>query len=368
MPEEICLIFHNSCDWDAPPARQRYLMAALSRYIPIIYLDGTAEQRGKVSFKNPQENVTVVKGLLSMILAMMRRKLFFLIPLYVRWKLRWVYRKYSRVLLWNMDNWTRIERWVKHDAMIFDCIDPCFSEDPKENEEFDQRETEITQLAKKTFASAETLLEKCRKVDPSAILLNNACEPGDYTDDEFASDPKPSWWPETQKPIVACLSSLDWRVDFDFLQFAAEDNPNVQFILAGNIIPDVKQRVEGLACLPNVICPGRVSVSEGRYLLSRCTVGLIPYTVSTMNDAINPVKVYLYALLGKPVVGTAIHELLIRPDIALTAGNASDFSQAIRSAMQLSASRSHQEALKEFALRNTWEQRAAQAWEEIKDL
>ncbi len=343
-------------------------MSAMAAHLPVVFLDGRPAERGRVSSYSPQENVVVVRGLASLMIALRRRGLEALLPPLAARHLRRHIPRGARTLFWSMDNWLKPEKYVRPDVLIHDCIDPCFSDDPDDCAAFEQRERATLQASGQVFATAEILVEKCRPLSPGVRLLNNACSPEEYSPALVESTQKPSWWPERMAPVVGCLSSLDWRVDFDMLAFACEQHPDHEFVFAGNIIPECREQAERLRRYPNATLPGRVDVAEGRYLLSRCAVGLIPYSVCAMNDAINPVKLYAYSLLGKPVVGTAIRELVSRPDIALTGRTPAEFSAAISCGLSLTSDESYVRRLQAFAFANTWENRAREAWEIIRHL
>jgi hypothetical protein len=96
-------------------------------------------------------------------------------------------------------------------------------------------------------------------------------------------------------------------------------------------------------------------------LLAYCRVGLIPFTMGPINDAVNPVKLYAYALHGKPVVGSAIRELQSRPDVARTGRTPEEFAQQVGRAVAASDDERLRRSLIAFALENTWDHRARQA-------
>jgi hypothetical protein len=87
-----------------------------------------------------------------------------------------------------------------------------------------------------------------------------------------------------------------------------------------------------------------------------------------MNDAINPVKMYAYALLGKPMAGSNVRELASRMQIVAVAKSPHDYGRAVTQAMEQSRDETMTANLRKFALDNTWEHRAAQAWEAIQAL
>ena len=368
MTKDTSIFFYHGCNWTDIPARQQYLMAQMAKFTPVVYFDGGADNPLTVTVHEPRHNITVVRGLTAVCQRLHQRGLGKLASLYTWWHLRNIRRRYGKIIFWCAENWLRPYRWIRHDALVYDCIDPCFSEEPKRVEIFQNRDRLAMADAACVFATADELADFCRRHHRNVLLLNNACEAADYEKQLLDAAPVPDWWPKTGKPIAAYLGSLDWRFDFPAVEKACRDQPELHFVLAGNILPHLQESVAELAKLANVTAPGRISLSDGRYLLSRCAIGLIPFTVGKMNDAINPVKMYAYALLGKPMAGTAVRELLARPDIVSTPRNGADFSSAVTVALAASRLRETAEKLKSFAAANTWEARAAQAWEAIQRL
>jgi hypothetical protein len=343
-------------------------MAAMSRRVPVVYFDGGEDRRLRVSVYQPRPNVTVVRGLTARCDSFHRRGLDGLARLYANWRLGDLRRKHKRIIFWCAENWLRPYRFIKHDVVVYDCIDPCFSNNPKRIEIFQHREEKVLADAAHVFASADALADFCRRHNGNVTLLNNACEPGDYEPALLQAAPMPAWWPRTDKPIAAYLGTMDWRFDFAAVEAACREHPELHFVLAGYRLPTFDSWAQRLSHLLNVTQPGRISLEDGRYLLSRCAIGLIPFAIGPMNDAVNPVKMYAYALLGKPMAGTATRELLSRTQLVSVAGSPEEFGQAVGQAMARSRDETVAANLRKFALDNTWEHRAALAWETIQNL
>jgi glycosyltransferase involved in cell wall biosynthesis len=343
-------------------------MEALSKYIPIIYLDGSRDARGKVTRNQISEQVTVVRGLLRQMVSFKLRG--YEQPSYAWgwWHTRWIRRKYSHIIFMDSENWLRPYRFIPHDSLVFDCIDPCFDRSPAVLSDFETRELQILRASQAVFATADSLIEFARKHNNNVTLLNNACSPGEYSPELVAEARKPKWWPTAVAPIAAYLGAIDWRFDFDFAVQAAKDQPGVSFVFAGNMLAEVKGKSKPLTDLPNVCMAGSISVEEGRYLLAHCDIGLIPFKMGEMNDAINPVKMYAYAYLGKPIAGSAVRELASRPTIADVGRTPVEFSAAITAALDRANDPSAKATLQAFAAENTWEKRAEQAWKVLEKL
>jgi hypothetical protein len=354
-------VFYHPAAWDGIPGRQRLLLEAISHHVPVIYIEETEERKRRVTFEKRTRQVTIVRGLATMLVKFQRRHWNVAMWLWCWWHLGWIRRRYRKVIFWNSENWLRPNRFIAHDVLVYDCIDPCFSADPRDLRLFEQRELELLGLADVVFASAQLLVDNCRRHHHDVTLLNNGCDPNEYSENKIASARRPQWWPRTEEPIAAYLGTLDWRFDFRCVRTACRMNPGVHFILAGGFLRELEAHVAELRSMPNVTITGRISLEDGRYLLSRCAIGLIPFTAGEMNDAINPVKLYAYALLGKPVVGTAIRELILRPEVARVGHSPEEFAEKVAEAVALRDDENLRRSLIAFALGNTWENRARQA-------
>ena len=365
--QDTCIVYAHGNPWSGVQARQQYLMRALARSIPVVYLDGEEDRKLCVTRREVEPGVTVVRGFTSTLLRLVERRIPCAAAVWGRWHMGWLRRRYRRIVFWNAENGLRPYRFVPHDYLVFDCIDPCFSHDAATLESFARREHEVTRAADMVFASADLLRERCAALNPNTHLLNNACAPEEYRAELLQAAPAPVWWPKSGRPIAAYLGSLDWRMDFAALRAAVESLPEVEFVLGGNVIPDARDAARELAAHRNVTVPGRLSVEEGRFLLAHCAVGLIPFTPEPMNDAINPVKMYAYALLGKPMAGTAVRELLARPEVVATGRTAAEFVEAVGAALARSRDSGHCERLRQFAMQNTWSHRAQAALRLLND-
>jgi len=129
------------------------------------------------------------------------------------------------------------------------------------------------------------------------------------------------------------MGTFDGRVDAGILTEAARRIPEFTFALIGRINVDQEQRLKDLRSLHNVVMPGAVSVEEGRAYTAAFDVGLIPFIPNAMNDAINPVKMYMYLMAGKPVVSTWIRECRRHSPCVRAAESVDDFVAAIREAI-----------------------------------
>jgi glycosyltransferase involved in cell wall biosynthesis len=356
--QKICVVFYHGNDWDGVRARQRYLMQALSEHFRVIYLNGSKPKEGWLSVQRVTNNLVVVGGLAPLLGALERRGLQWFARLIGRGVAALCRRRGETLVFWNAENWLRPYRFIPYAWLVYDCIDPSFSVDEQRLAAFEARESEVLGAADLVFASASALVERCLQENSKVHLLNNACEPAEFDPVLLAETPCPTWWPQGDLPVAAYLGSLDRRFDFDMVRAAAEHAPGVYFVLAGHALPECEAQVDQLRKLPNISCPGIIDVKEGCYLVAKCAVGLIPFRVGATNDGVNPVKLYMFAFLGKQIVGTAIRELVERPEIVAIGKSPDEFAAHVLNAATLAVRDGARETNRSFARRNTWRERA----------
>jgi len=112
-----------------------------------------------------------------------------------------------------------------------------------------------------------------------------------------------------KQPYIIYLGGLSYRrVDFEILEFLAQELPSYSLILAAK--PDgVKatfHKIENLLKNKNVTLLDHLKYDELPSLVNSAHVGIVPYLVNYDNSGICPNKIFEYASLGVPIVSTAI--------------------------------------------------------------
>lgn len=253
---------------------------------------------------------------------------------------------------------------MRRDRMVYDCIDPLFETEGRET--FDERERSVADEARVVFCTAQTLLEHMRTMHQDVHLLNNAASPELFEVEQAGATGTPPALAGRPQPVVGYLGTIDRRIDAETLTAVARAMPDHTFCLAGRVNSDQEARVAELRALPNVVMPGAVPIDEGAAYNEAFDVALIPFEPGYVGDAINPVKMYMYLLAGKPVVSTWINECrLVSPLVHATHG-ADEFIRAVRAAGEESDP-GLAEARIAFARRNTWDDRARSAVDVLRE-
>lgn len=265
---------------------------------------------------------------------------------------------YDEYVLWLSAVVPHLLPGLKPDRLVYDCIDPCFT--PEHQAGFDATELPLARNAKIVFATAESLRERMAGANPHTHLLPNAAPGAEFLPENLEGTPLPAPLVGRGRPIVGYLGTIDWRFDAETVTAAAKALPNFAFCIAGRVNPDQEARIAELRRLPNTVFPGAVSHEDGIAYTAHSDVAIIPFLAGPIGDAINPCKMYMYMMAGKPVVSTWTRECARHAPFVVAARTAAEFAAAIKTAIaddtpDLRANRTR------FALQNRWEDRAAAA-------
>lgn len=137
------------------------------------------------------------------------------------------------------------------------------------------------------------------------------------------------------RPIIGYGGTLqENRLDMDLLAYLARANPTKSFVLIGPVWPGARKAVERkLRPLHNVYLLGRKPYREALSYYREFKVALIPHQVNEFNRQTNPLKLYDYLALGRPVVATKGVGLDDFGDVVHLAATPEEFNQALLKAL-----------------------------------
>ncbi|MDP8979587.1 MAG: glycosyltransferase [Acidobacteriota bacterium] len=233
--------------------------------------------------------------------------------------------------------------------IVYDCMDDwdSFRNMGRYN---NAQELELARECDLLVATAARLAAKFEERGLHPLLARNAA---DF--DFFQTAAPTSLLHRFPRPIVGYFGAIaDW-LDLDLIAAVARLRPAYSFVLIG----DVHQRdLSQLEALPNVFLLGRKPYADIPGYLHGFDVCTIPFLLNSVTEATDPVKLYEYFSLGKPVVATDMPELEQCAELLYIAGGAEPFAAQIDAA--LAESDSNLAAWRRaFAAANTWEARVS---------
>ena len=219
-------------------------------------------------------------------------------------------------------------------AIVYDCMDELtgFSQAPRQ---MAQREHALLQRADVVFTGGPSLYRAKQSLHPSVH-----CFPSSVDAAHFASARSRAAVPHPLQahipgPRLGYYGVIDERFDPTIVAALADADPTWQVILVG---PVAKIDPASLPQRPNVHYLGLRTYAELPALLADWDVGLMPFAHNESTRFISPTKVLEYMAAGKPIVSTAIRDV-VDPYafVVAIADHPSDFVEACRAALGESA-------------------------------
>lgn len=222
-----------------------------------------------------------------------------------------------------------------------------------------QAERELAGQVDLVVYSAASLADYVASLRPrQAMYLPNGVN---YPHFSRPTQPPPEY-AQLPRPIVVCHGTFSYWFDFPLVQQAAEALPNFSFVLVGpdkTVPPELRLRA-------NVHVLGPRPYEEIPRYLHAADMGIVPFKVAEHYDhvrGINPLRLWEFLAAGLPVVAVRWPELEDLGVPARLVDTPQEFVAALRAAVDQPPDR---DRLRQFAQRNSWDQRVAVLLERLK--
>ncbi len=164
-----------------------------------------------------------------------------------------------------------------------------------------------------------TAIHRYPAVRGRSVLIRNAVDAAHFG----AAPPRRARSGASEPVTIGYVGALDHWFDVEAVSAAVEDHPDWSFVIAGRV---EDSRVLSLGRHSNVRLMGEVPYSGVPALLSTFDVAVIPFLITDLTRAANPIKLYEYFSLGLPVVSTRLPELEPFGDLVYLADSQAEFS------------------------------------------
>jgi uncharacterized SAM-binding protein YcdF (DUF218 family) len=207
------------------------------------------------------------------------------------------------------------------------------------------------------FAQGETLQEKCRKQNENVFISPFGVNTEVF--EEFQANQlkeAPQDIKDINRPIVGYVGGVHRHIDFSLLKLLAQNRPDWSIVLVGPVQTDTGELPE----LPNVFILGERKFSQLPSYINEFDVCIIPYRYSGFTDTVYPTKLNEYHMLGKPVVSTALPEVIKfnreNNNLVTLAKTPEEFVQGVQKALS-DNNQALSDLRKQSARKNSWQVR-----------
>ena len=242
--------------------------------------------------------------------------------------------------------------------IVYDCLDEHAAFPANRASVLASAEEEILEAADLVLATSEPLRARLSRRRPDTVLLPNAADAAVFG---ALADPAPS----AGRLTVGYAGAVDEWFDFALVAAAARLRPNWRFEIVGA----VEGARSAASRLPeNVLFLGERPYAEMPALRAKFDVEIIPFRLTPLTHATDPVKLYEALAAGRGVVATRMQALepLAERDLVRFAANADELVHQVASAA--AAGPAEIARRRAFARENTWDDRAADLSRRLEEL
>jgi glycosyltransferase involved in cell wall biosynthesis len=229
----------------------------------------------------------------------------------------------SPVVILHHPYWLPLARTIQGGRIGYDCMD--FHQGFLGETEMDESERLLLRTADFVVASSSYLHQKIGAMRRDVPLIRNGCDHGVFS----TIGPQP----KTQVPVAGYVGAVEEWFDIDLVVGVARKLPGWRFVIIGSTLGC---NIHSARRMRNIEFVGEVSYEEVPAQLAGFDVCMIPFRITELIKATNPVKVYEYLAAGRPVVATPIPELMDFGDKVAIASTADEFAAKLQEGLHVS--------------------------------
>lgn len=191
-------------------------------------------------------------------------------------------------------------------AVLYDCMDE-LSQFRFAPPELVERERLLVRRADVVFTGGYRLWQSKSKLHPNVHFFGCGVDSAHFAKARLSETPRPADLPDGDAPILGYYGVIDERVDYTLIAALAERMPDSRIVMVG---PVVKVDPRELPQAPNIHWLGQKSYGELPAYAKHFDVALMPFALNEATEYINPTKTLEYMAAGKPIVSTAIADVV----------------------------------------------------------
>jgi glycosyltransferase involved in cell wall biosynthesis len=333
--------------YEAPPTSKHHVMHLLAERNTVLWINYHASRApmatvsdlkhvaGKLrqifqGLKNPRKNVFVLTPLVIPLpgKAWARKVNRWLLIRRVRQALRQV--GHGPVQVWSFT--PDISYALGHfseEKVVYYCVDEHAAFSGYDREQVLRDETDLCRRADLVVTTSQALQEAKAPLNPNTILVTHGVDYEHFSRALRDDLTIPDDIKDIPHPILGFFGLIrDW-VDLDLLAEVARARPDWHIVLLGD-------STVGLAPyrgIPNMHFLGRRPYEQLPAYCRCFDVGLIPFKVNELTEAVNPIKLREYLAAGLPVVSTPMPEVKLYSHLIEVADTAEGLLRAVEEAL-----------------------------------
>lgn len=313
-PGRFSFIVYSHLRWDFVWQRPQQILSRLGRNHPVLFVEepifGNFSSMG-LKISNPQVNVIRVVPHLDDIYAdaydqateMVRDFLLeelrtnSMLALLFKNPVLWFYTPMPAPIMLGEFN----ERGI-----VYDCMDELaqFKDAPID---IRNRERFLLKLTNVVFTGGQKLYESKSRMHSNVHFFGCGVDIKHFGKARLAETAIADSLKKNPSPIAGYFGVIDERLDYELIAYLAKSKPDWTFVMVG---PVVKIDPVSLPRAPNLKWLGRRDYQDLPRYLKAFDVCLMPFALNEATQYINPTKTLEYMAASKPIVSTAVADVV----------------------------------------------------------
>ncbi|MFC0442669.1 glycosyltransferase [Aeromonas media] len=253
--------------------------------------------------------------------------------------------------------WHTLVASMPANYIVYDCMDyhPGFSTN---SDIMHQQEQKLLHDSDLVITTSGRLSDYIAEVRENCVIRNGA-------EVAFFSSKTDQKLYSTERRVVGYYGAISEWFDMDLVIASAQAYPEWDFLLVGSTFGCDISEAEKIS---NIHFAGEVPYKDLLGYLNSFDICTIPFKLVELTLCTNPVKVYEYLAAGKPVVATAMPEVVLIDNMVHIGKNKEHYLEQLAIAMAEVGDDSLACHRSEWANQHDWKSRADQLTEEISKI
>jgi glycosyltransferase involved in cell wall biosynthesis len=191
-------------------------------------------------------------------------------------------------------------------GVVYDCMDE-LSQFRFAHPDLPRRERLLLANADVVFTGGYRLFESKRRYHANVHFFGCGVDVAHFSKARAEATSVPADVANLPTPVFGYFGVIDERVDYDLIARLAEASPEASVVMVG---PVVKVDPATLPRAANIHWLGQRDYSELPGYVKAFTTCLMPFALNEATEFINPTKTLEYMAAGKPIVSTAVADVV----------------------------------------------------------
>jgi glycosyltransferase involved in cell wall biosynthesis len=208
------------------------------------------------------------------------------------------------------------------------------------------------------LASAEPLAEDLRLMGAEPVLVPHGVDAGRFA----PGGTPPGELERLERPLVGCVGLIDDYWDVDAIVSTAERLSSGTIVIVGgtNVATEALEH-------ERIVLLGPRPYDEIPAYMTSFDCCILPFALTRLTEAVNPIKLREYLAAGRPVVSTPLPEVLGYRDVVTIAPGPDEFASAVLRVLADPDDETAQQRRRARVAGETWDHAADRIREMIDD-